>query len=101
MLPVLPVLLILQLPFVYCLREIKKQKNQVLELPTSATRNDSTVMITGKIQELGYGPASVQFVTTNSEVGELLSLQDRVFLHVPYYVHNVASYFYQNLLYRT
>ena len=60
-------------------------------------------MITGKIQELGYDRASVQFVATNSEIGELLSLQDvdRVFLHVPYYVHNVASYFYQNLLYRT
>ena len=63
----------------------KKAIATALELPTSATGDDLTVMITGKLQELDHNPTSVQVVVTNSEEGESLSLQDvdGVFLQVP------------------
>ena len=63
----------------------KKAIATALELPTSATGDDLTVMITGKLQELDHNPTSVQVVVTNSEEGESLSLQDvdGVFLQIP------------------
>ena len=56
-----------------------------MELSTSATGDDLVVVITGRLQELGHNPASVQVVATNSEKGQSLSLQDvnGVFLCVP------------------
>jgi len=54
----------------------KKAIATALELSTSATGDDLRVIITGKLQELGHNPASVQVVVTNSEEGKSLSLQD-------------------------
>ena len=54
----------------------KKAIASALELPSSATVDDLTITITGKLQELDHNPASVQVVVTNSEEGETLSLQD-------------------------
>ena len=47
-----------------------------LNLPTTATRSDLEVMISGKISEISHDATSIQVVIVQSEEGEYLSLRD-------------------------
>ena len=47
-----------------------------LNLPTTATRSDLEVMISGKISETSHDATSIQVVIVQSEEGEHLSLRD-------------------------
>ena len=47
-----------------------------LNLPTTATRSDLEVMISGKISETSHDATSIQVVIVQSEEGEYLSLRD-------------------------
>lgn len=47
-----------------------------LNLPTTATRSDLEVMISGKLAETNHDATNIQVVLTQSEEGEQLSLKD-------------------------
>ena len=58
---------------------------RALNLPTSATRGDLEVMISGRLAETNHDTTNIQVIVTQGEEGEQLSLRDMegIFLVTP------------------
>ena len=58
---------------------------RALDLPTSATRGDLEVMISGRLAEANHDTTNIQVIVTQGEEGEQLCLRDveGIFLVTP------------------